>query len=78
MAEYTAASYCNKDAAVGSIITCEESGCLDVTSNQATVVATLSSDDWKATGGVVILDSVNKAIVISFTGTDSVSDYILE
>lgn len=79
MSEYAAAGYCNKDGAVGDIVSCDDSVCIDVYNNGATIVATLSSS-FESTGGVVIKDDVNSAIVVSFAGTDksSILDFTLE
>lgn len=79
MSEYAAAGYCNKDGTVGDVVTCEDSVCDDLVNNGAVIAATLDGD-WEATGGVVIRDDVNVAIVVSFSGTitDTIADYILE
>lgn len=79
MAQYAAAGYCNKDGTVGDVVSCEESACPDVVGNGATIIATLDGD-WESTGGAVIRDDVNKAIVVSFAGTvsESIMTWILE
>lgn len=79
MAQYAAAGYCNKNDAAGDLISCEDSVCADVVKNGATIYATFDGS-WESTGGVVIQDDVNSAIVVSFSGSDSdsVQDFTLE
>lgn len=79
MAQYAAAGYCDKDDTAGDLVTCQDSVCADVVNNGATVYATFDGG-WEATGGLVIQDDVNSAIVVSFSGSDSdsVQDIILE
>lgn len=79
MSEYAAAGYCNKDGTIGDVVSCDDEVCTDIISNGAVIVATLTGG-WEATGGVVIRDDVNSAIVVSFAGTVTslLADYILE
>lgn len=79
MAQYAAAGYCDKDSTVGSVVSCEDSVCADVVNNGATIYATFDGD-WESTGGVLIQDDVNSAIVVSFAGSDSdsVENFTLE
>lgn len=79
MSEYAAAGYCNKDGTVGDIISCDDDVCDDLETNGAVIAATLNGE-WESTGGVVIRDDVNVAIVVSFSGTVTslLADYILE
>lgn len=39
-AQYAAASYCNSEVSLGSVVTCTENTCPDVTAAGATVLAT--------------------------------------
>lgn len=79
MSEYAAAGYCNKDGTVGDVVSCDDEVCNDLETNGAVIAATLNGD-WESTGGVVIRDDVNVAIVVSFSGTvtNLLADYILE
>lgn len=79
MSQYAAAGYCNKDDAAGDLIACEDLVCADLVKNGAVVYATFDGG-WESTGGVVIQDDVNSAIVVSFSGSDSdsVQDLTLE
>ncbi|KAJ4387404.1 hypothetical protein N0V93_007996 [Gnomoniopsis smithogilvyi] len=79
MSEYAAAGYCNKDGTVGAVVSCDDEVCADLVSNGAVIAATLNGD-WESTGGVVIRDDVNVAIVVSFSGTVTslLADYILD
>lgn len=72
MSEYAAIGYCNSDGTVGDVVSCKEDACADVVSNGATIVATLDCG-FESTGGVIIKDDVNKAIVVSFAGTNTAS-----
>lgn len=77
--QYAAAGYCNADSADGAAISCEDDVCADLVTNGAIVSSTFSGD-WASTGGVLILDDTNKAIVVSFAGTEkgSLVDYVIE
>lgn len=79
MSEYAAAGYCNKYGTVGDVVNCTDSVCIDAYNNGATIVATLNSD-FESTGGIVLRDDVNAAIVVSFAGTvkSSILDFALE
>lgn len=79
MSQYAAAGYCDKDSTVGDVVSCDDSVCADIVSNGAVIVATLDGG-WESTGGVILRDDVNAAIVVSFSGTVTslLADYILE
>lgn len=79
MAQYAAAGYCNENNAAGALVTCEDTVCADVMAHSTTVYSTMNTD-WESTGGAILLDNVNGAIVVSFAGTSSedVMDLVLE
>ncbi|KAH6652149.1 lipase [Truncatella angustata] len=74
-AEYAAASYCNSEVAVGSVVTCIDEACPDVTSNGAVVTATFAGDATDIQG-FVSTDATAKVIVVSFRGSHSVRNWI--
>ncbi|KAK9769121.1 putative Lipase [Seiridium cardinale] len=76
-AEYAAASYCNSDVAVGTVVTCADDACPDVTSAGAVVTATFAGDVTDIQGFVSI-DDTNKVIVASFRGSHSVRNWITD
>lgn len=77
MAQYASAGYCNVAGTIGSVVSCEENTCDDLVANGVTIMATLESG-WEATGGVVLKDDVNQAIVVSFSGTAVLDDWVLK
>ncbi|KAI0380770.1 alpha/beta-hydrolase [Hypomontagnella monticulosa] len=76
-AQYAGASYCNSEAPVGSVVTCAEDVCPDVTSAGAKVVATFHGD-LTDVQGFVSSDDTNKLIVVSVKGSESVRNWIAD
>lgn len=79
MSEYAAAGYCSQNSAAGALVVCEDSVCSDVMAHGTTIYATMNTG-WQSTGGAILFDAMNSAIVVSFAGTssESVLDLILE
>ncbi|ORY71721.1 putative triacylglycerol lipase precursor [Pseudomassariella vexata] len=77
-AQYAAAAYCNSDAAVGSVVTCGNSTCDDVTASGATIFATLTSAEFTDAQGFVAVDPVKEVIVLSLRGSASVRNWITD
>ncbi|KAI1761343.1 alpha/beta-hydrolase [Hypoxylon sp. FL1150] len=76
-AQYAGASYCNSEASVGSVISCTEDVCPDVTAAGATVLSTFSGvlTDIQ---GFVSTDDTNQLIVVSIKGSESVRNWIAD
>lgn len=79
MSQYAAVGYCNANSAEGVTVSCEDEVCIDLETNGAVVSATFDCG-WSSSGGVLILDDTNKAIVVSFAGTQDgdLMDYVIE
>ncbi|XXH00603.1 hypothetical protein Hte_006951 [Hypoxylon texense] len=76
-AQYAAASYCNSEASLGSVITCTENTCPDVTAAGATVLATFSGVITDVQG-FVSTDDTNQLIVVSIKGSESIRNWIAD
>lgn len=76
-AQYAGASYCNSDAAVGSIVTCSGDACPDVTAAGATIQATFSGSATDIRG-FVSTDATNQVIVLSVRGSHSIRNWITD
>lgn len=77
MAQYASAGYCNLAGTIGDVVSCEENTCDDIIANGATIMVTLESG-LEAMGGVVLKDDVSQAIVVSFSGSAALDDWLLE
>ncbi|KAH7360875.1 lipase [Rhexocercosporidium sp. MPI-PUGE-AT-0058] len=76
--QHAAAAYCNsKPSGVGSKISCGSNACPAVAANSITNYAYLGFDQAQVEGYVGI-DSVNKAIVVSYKGTKSFANVIAD
>ncbi|KAH8663945.1 Alpha/Beta hydrolase protein [Xylariales sp. PMI_506] len=76
-AQYAGAAYCNSDVAVGTVISCSDGTCPDVTAAGATVSATFLGTDTDAEGFVAV-DKTNDLIVVSFKGSHSIRNWITD
>ncbi|KAI1772836.1 alpha/beta-hydrolase [Hypoxylon cercidicola] len=76
-AQYAAASYCNSEVPLGSVVTCTVDACPDVTAAGATVLATFSGDITDVQG-FVSTDDTNQLIVVSIKGSESVRNWIAD
>lgn len=76
MAEYATAGYCNAEGIAGTAVSCNEGACPGIVSNGATIVTPLDGW-WESSGGVIIRDDVNQDIVVSFSGTNTFGDGVL-
>ncbi|KAF3000565.1 hypothetical protein E8E14_004938 [Neopestalotiopsis sp. 37M] len=76
-AEYAAASYCNSEDDVATVVTCVDDVCSNVTAAGATVTATFAGDATDIQG-FVSTDATNKVIVVSFRGSHSVRNWITD
>ncbi|KAI0977503.1 lipase [Xylaria arbuscula] len=76
-AQYAGASYCNNDAAIGSVVTCSGSACPDVNAAGATITATFAGSDSDIQG-FVSTDATNQVIVVSVRGTHSIRNWITD
>ncbi|KAK3325524.1 putative triacylglycerol lipase precursor [Apodospora peruviana] len=76
-AQYAGASYCNSDNAPGQEVTCKADVCPAVTANKAVTVAsfTASVTDQR---GFIAVDHAAKLIVLSFRGSVSVRNWIVD
>ncbi|KAI1469729.1 alpha/beta-hydrolase [Daldinia caldariorum] len=75
--QYAGASYCNSEVDLGSIVTCAENTCPDVTAAGAKVVATFSGH-LTDIQGFVATDDKNELIVVSIRGTHSIRNWIAD
>ncbi|KAI0104862.1 extracellular lipase [Nemania sp. FL0031] len=76
-AQYAGASYCNSDAAIGSVVTCSGSACPDVTAAGAKITATYAGSTTDIQG-FVSTDATNKVIVVSVRGSHSIRNWITD
>ncbi|ETS80671.1 hypothetical protein PFICI_08200 [Pestalotiopsis fici W106-1] len=76
-AEYAAAAYCNTEDDVGTVVTCIDGVCSNVTAAGATVTATFAGDATDIQG-FVSTDATNEVIVVSFRGSHSVRNWITD
>jgi len=76
-AQYAGISYCNSDNAVGKLVTCTNSACPTPQTNKA---VTLRSFRGAVTDirGLVVADHVKKVIVVSFRGSASIRNWIVD
>ncbi|KAI1798768.1 alpha/beta-hydrolase [Daldinia bambusicola] len=75
--QYAGASYCNSEADLGSIVTCAENTCPDVTAAGAKVVATFSGH-LTDIQGFVSTDEKNELIVASIRGSHSIRNWMAD
>ncbi|KAI1480206.1 hypothetical protein K445DRAFT_319885 [Daldinia sp. EC12] len=75
--QYAGASYCNSEADIGSIVTCAENTCPDVTAGGAKVLATFSGH-LTDIQGFVASDDTNELIVASIRGSHSIRNWIAD
>ncbi|KAK3994789.1 Alpha/Beta hydrolase protein [Cladorrhinum sp. PSN332] len=76
-AQWTAAASCNSDVAAGTKVTCGKNECDTVESHNATVVGSFTGSILD-TRGFVAVDPVDKVIVLSFRGSVSVRNWIVD
>ncbi|KAI0169644.1 alpha/beta-hydrolase [Hypoxylon sp. FL1284] len=76
-AQYAAASFCNSEAPAGSVITCAENVCPDVTAAGAKVLATFDGEVTDIQG-FVSTDDTNRLIVVSMKGSESVRNWLAD
>ncbi|KAI2615910.1 alpha/beta-hydrolase [Hypoxylon sp. NC1633] len=76
-AQYAGASYCNSEVPLGSVVTCAEDVCPDVTAAGAKVTATFSGFVTDIEG-FVSSDDTNQLIVVSIRGSSSIRNWIAD
>jgi Lipase (class 3)/Lipase 3 N-terminal region len=78
--QYAAASYCpgNDGGALGTPITCSTGVCNLVQSANATVLLGISTSTKTDTASFVSIDNVNRIIAVSFRGTESIRQYVVD
>ncbi|KAI1103243.1 alpha/beta-hydrolase [Jackrogersella minutella] len=74
-AQYAGASYCNSEASTGTVVTCSDDVCPDVTAAGAKIVASFGGDITDIQG-FVSSDDKNQLIVASIRGSSSIRNWI--
>lgn len=76
--QYSASAYCNSDDAVGSLVSCGDSGCADVMANGATIVGVMPNTTTFDLEGYVAVDTVREEIVVAFRGSSGLRNWIAD
>ncbi|KAF3770910.1 alpha/beta-hydrolase [Cryphonectria parasitica EP155] len=76
--QYAASAYCDSEDAVGTLVSCGDSGCPNVTANGATIVGTMPTTTTFDLEGYVAVDPTREEIVVAFRGSSDLRNWIAD